>query len=83
MIVYETNGGATTAFGLICRLKNNDLKLFPARQIYVEYPSFGDPNVIWEDEDTLIINGNRIENVLKDKFSIYHTRHMLPESTEG
>ena len=83
LIAYETNGGATTSFGLVCKLCNNNCKFFPKRKIFVEYPSYGDPDVVWEDDDTLIINGERIENVLIDKATIYHTKPTPSESTEG
>lgn len=73
VIVYRTNGGATTAFGLECYLhKNSGLRGFD-RKIYKEYPELGD-KVIWEDDNTVIINGTRIEDVTKDKEHKYHTK---------
>ncbi len=78
VIAYRTNGGATTSFGLECYLhRNKGLRGFD-RKIFTEYPEFGD-EVIWEDDDTVIINGTRIENVLWDKKNIHHTKPVPTE----
>lgn len=82
IIAYETDGGATTSLGLICKLHRNKGFSFD-RKIFTEYPRFFDLKIIWEDDDTVIINGERIENVLIDKATIYHTKPTPSESTEG
>ena len=78
VIAYRTNGGATTSFGLECYLHKNRVWSGLDRKIYTEYPEFGD-EVVWEDDDTVIINDTRIEDVTKDKEHIYHTK---PAPTE-
>ena len=78
VIAYRTNGGATTSFGLECYLhRNKGFRGFD-RKIFSEYPEFGD-EVVWEDDDTVIINGTRIENVLWDKEYIHHTKPVPTE----
>lgn len=73
IIAIETNGGATTSFGLICKLHRNNSKFSFDRKIFTEYPAL-ELDVEWVDNDTVIINGKRIENVLIDKESVYHTK---------
>ena len=69
VLVYRTNGGATTAFGIKCKLHRNDKKTSCNRIIYTEYRN-DSAEVEWEDNDTVIINGKRIENVLKDRVDV-------------
>lgn len=78
VIAYRTNGGATTSFGLECYLHKNRGWSGLDRKIYTEYPEFGD-EVVWEDDDTVIINDTRIEDVTKDKEHIYHTKPVPTE----
>lgn len=78
VIAYRTNVGATTSFGVECRLhKNSGLRDF-GRKIFTEYPQ-DSAEVIWEDDDTVIINDTRIEDVTKDKEHIYHTKPVPTE----
>ena len=69
VLVYRTNGGATTAFGIKCKLHRNDKKISRNRVIYTEYRN-DSAEVEWEDNDTVIINEKRIENVLKDRVDV-------------
>ena len=73
VIAYQTNGGATTLFGVVCKLHHNNKKFHFDKKIYAEYPC-DYVNIVWIDDDTVEINGNIIENVLKDKSLIYHTK---------
>ena len=70
VIAYRINGGATTAWSVKCVLKQNNKKLSRNRIIYTHYRC-DSVETEWLDDDTVIINGEKIENVLKDRIDIH------------
>ena len=63
---YRNNGGATTDYSVLCKLHFNN-KLKRDKNIYWEYHCW-EAVIEWIDDDTLIINGKRIEDVTKDTY---------------
>ncbi|WP_307802537.1 DUF5412 domain-containing protein [Bacillus sp. XF8] len=62
---YVTNGGATTSFSIRGELVRNDQNK-KTKNIYWNYRE-NTANIIWSDNDTVIINGHKLD-VPNDKF---------------
>ena len=60
---YLNNGGATTAYAVLCVLSHDNCE----KNIYWNYRC-DSADIEWVDEDTVIINGVRLENVEEDVF---------------
>ena len=60
---YLNNGGATTDFAVLCQLDDGQ----HVKNIYWNYHCYS-AEIVWEDDDTLIINGVLFENVEKDTY---------------
>ncbi len=64
--IYQNDGGATTDYavlGVLCKKSDPSY----SRNIYWENHT-DSAEVEWLDDDTVIINGRKIPNVLKDKY---------------
>lgn len=61
---YLNNGGATTAYAVLCSVKNNGTG--KERNIYWQYRDF-DANIIWLNEETVQIDGVELD-VNKDTY---------------
>lgn len=61
---YLNNGGATTAYAVLCQLDDGH---HAKKNIYWNYRC-DSAEVIWVDDDTVEINGVRLENVEKDTY---------------
>ena len=64
--VFRNNGGATTDYSVLCRLHYNN-KNKKDRNIYCDYHC-DTAEIEWLDDDTVIINGQQLDDVTKDKF---------------
>ena len=60
---YLNNGGATTDFAVLCQLDDGQ----HVKNIYWNYHCYS-AEIVWEDDDTVIINGVLFENVEKDTY---------------
>ena len=60
---YLNNGGATTDYAVLCQLDDGKHK----KNIYWQY-HFTGCDISWVDEDTVIINGVRLEDVETDTY---------------
>ena len=60
---YLNNGGATTGYAVLCVLNNGERK----KNIYWNYHC-DSAHVVWIDDDTVEINGIRLENAEKDVY---------------
>ena len=65
---YLNNGGATTDYAVLCSVKSNNQN--KEKNIYWQYHC-EDADIIWEDEDTVQINGVTL-NVKKDTYDYRH-----------
>ena len=65
---YLNNGGATTAYGVLCSVKSNDRN--KEKNIYWQYPCTT-ANIQWLDDSTVRINGIEL-NVEKDTYDFRH-----------
>ena len=65
---YLTNGGATTAYGVLCSVKNNSTG--KEKNIYWQYRC-ENADIIWLDEQTVQINGVKL-NIKKDTYDYRH-----------
>lgn len=65
---YLNNGGATTDYAVLCSVKSNTQN--KEKNIYWQYHC-EDADIIWEDEDTVQINGVTL-NVKKDTYDYRH-----------
>ena len=63
---YKNSGGATTDYAVLCRLHYND-ESKKDRNIYWNYHC-DEARIEWVDENTVIINGEIIDDVTKDKY---------------
>lgn len=75
LVIFRNDGGATTSYAVLGVLYKNDDSNY-SRNIYWENRQ-DDADVEWLDDDTVIINGHRIENVEKDKFDFRYNKDEL------
>lgn len=64
--IYQNDGGATTDYAVLGVLRKKSDSSY-SRNIYWENHT-DSAEVEWLDDDTVIINGRKIPNVLKDKY---------------
>lgn len=72
LVIFRNDGGATTSYAVLGVLYKNDDSNY-SRNIYWENRQ-DDADVEWLDDDTVIINGHRIENVEKDKYDFRYSK---------
>ena len=65
---YLNNGGATTAYAVLCSVKTNGRN--SEKNIYWQYPC-NTASIVWIDEQTVKINGVEL-NIKKDTYDYRH-----------
>lgn len=71
--IYQNDGGATTDYavlGVLCKKSDSSYH----RNIYWENHT-DSAEVKWLDDDTVVINGKKIQNVLKDKYDFRYSKN--------
>lgn len=71
--IYQNNVGATTDYAVLGVLRKKSDSSY-ARNIYWEHHT-DSAEVKWLDDDTVIINGRKIPNVLKDKYDFRYSKN--------
>ena len=71
--IYQNDGGATTGYAVLGVLRKNSDSSY-ARNIYWENNT-DSAEAQWLDDDTVIINGRKIPNVLKDKYDFRYSKN--------
>lgn len=69
--IFRNNGGATTSYAILGILHKQSNSKY-SRNIYWENRQ-EDAEVEWIDDNTVIINNKRIENVEKDKYDFRYS----------
>lgn len=69
--IFRNNGGATTSYAILGVLHKQSNSKY-SRNIYWENRQ-EDAEVEWIDDNTVIINNKRIENVEKDKYDFRYS----------
>lgn len=72
LVMFKNNGGATTAYAVLGVLYKTDDSSY-CRNIYWENRQ-DEADVKWLDDDTVIINERKIDNVLKDKYDFRYSK---------
>ena len=71
--IYQNDGGATTDYAVLGVLRKKSDSSY-SRNIYWEYHT-DSAEVKWLDDDTVVINGKKIQNVLKDKYDFRYSKN--------
>lgn len=71
--IYQNDGGATTGYAVLGVLRKKSDSSY-ARNIYWENNT-NRAEAQWLDDDTVIINGKKIPNVLKDKYDFRYSKN--------
>lgn len=71
--IYQNDGGATTGYAVLGVLRKKSDSSY-ARNIYWENNT-NSAEAQWLDDDTVIINGRKIPNVLKDKYDFRYSKN--------
>lgn len=71
--IYQNDGGATTGYAVLGVLRKKSDSSY-ARNIYWENNT-DSAEAQWLDDDTVIINGRKIQNVLKDKYDFRYSNN--------
>lgn len=71
--IYQNDGGATNGYATLGVLRKKSDSSY-ARNIYWENNTYS-AEVEWLDDDTVIINGRKIPNVLKDKYDFRYSKN--------
>ena len=71
--IYRNDGGATNGYATLGVLRKKSDSSY-ARNIYWENNT-DSAEAQWLDDDTVIINGRKIPNVLKDKYDFRYSKN--------
>lgn len=71
--IYQNDGGATTDYAVLGVLRKKSDSSY-SRNIYWENHT-DSAEVEWLDDDTVIINGRKIQNVLKNKYDFRYSKN--------
>ena len=71
--IYQNDGGATNGYATLGVLRKKSDSSY-ARNIYWENNT-DSAEVQWLDDNTVIINGRKIPNVLKDKYDFRYSKN--------
>lgn len=71
--IYQNDGGATTGYATLGVLRKKSDSSY-SRNIYWENHTES-AEVKWLDDDTVVINGRKIENVLKNKYDFRYSKN--------
>lgn len=71
--IYQNDGGATNGYATLGVLRKKSDSSY-ARNIYWKNNT-DSAEIEWLDDDTVIINGRKIPNVLKDKYDFRYSKN--------
>lgn len=71
--IYQNDGGATNGYATLGVLRKKSDSSY-ARNIYWENNT-DSAEIEWLDDNTVIINGRKIQNVLKDKYDFRYSKN--------